>query len=333
MRFPTSVAMLAASLVLSLEACASGGAPPSVMPGPPSDTAELFGVGVFSTGDYELPPTFTPDGRTAYFSLGTPVYGRHRLIVETHRRGDGWTDLVVASFSGEYDDVDPFISPDWSRLFFLSKRPVTGSAPESDLDIWVMDRAGDGWGPPRHLGETVNGPADEHYVTSTRDGTLYISGIREDSRGAGDVYRVPRIGDGYGAPENLGPVVNRIDLHDTTPYVAPDESYVIFGSRGRADGLGDIDLYITFRSAAGSWTEPRNLGARVNSSATDFCPVVSPDGRWLYFASTRHSMHAPLAPSLRGSDPRQRLRAAGNTLADTYRVPLAPLLEEMRGRR
>jgi hypothetical protein len=32
-------------------------------------TAELFGAGVFSTGDYELPPTFTKDGRTAYFTI------------------------------------------------------------------------------------------------------------------------------------------------------------------------------------------------------------------------------------------------------------------------
>ena len=39
-----------------------------------------------------------------------------------------------------------------------------------DLDIWVMDKEPNGtWGPPRHLGDRVNGPGDEHYVTDTSD--------------------------------------------------------------------------------------------------------------------------------------------------------------------
>jgi Tol biopolymer transport system component len=293
--------------------------------------AELFGAGVFSTGDYELPPTMTRDGRTAYFTVSTPVYGRMRWILETRRRGNGWTAPTVASFSGRYDDADPWISPDGSQLFFLSKRPIApGAQPRRDLDIWVMTKqAGGTWGEPRHLGSTVNGPGDEHYVTATSDGTLFIAAVRSDSRNLGDLYRVPFSGGEYGEPVNLGRTVNAPETHETTPYVAPDGSYIIFGSRGRPDSFGELDLYITVRDSAGQWTEPRNLGPGINSSAGELCPIVSPDGRYLYFTSTRGFIGTVPGDTAGGRNLQRRLRSPGNGLGDTYRVALGPVLAAM----
>jgi len=290
--------------------------------------AELFGEGVFSTGDYELPPTFTKDGRTAYFTVSTPQYGRIRWILETHRRGERWSEPTVAAFSGRYDDADPWISPDGNQLFFLSKRPIgPGSPPKRDLDIWVMNKQANGsWGEPRHLGSKVNGQGEEHYVTATTDGTLYIAAVRPDSRNLGDLYRVPFVNGEYGEPVNLGSTLNMPETHETTPYVAPDGSYLIFGSRGRPDSHGDLDLYITMRDSAGNWSAPRNLGPGVNSSAGELCPIVSPDGRYLYFTSLRSFIDGGPGDTANGRDLKRRLRSPGNGLGDTYRVPLAPIL-------
>jgi hypothetical protein len=291
-------------------------------------TAELFGAGTFSTGDYELPPTFTKDGRTAYFTVSTPQYGRIRWILETRRRGTGWTEPVVASFSGRYDDADPWLSPNGEQLFFLSKRPIApGSPPKRDLDIWVMTRRPNGgWSEPRHLGPKVNGPGDEHYVTATTDGALFIAAVRSDSRGQGDLYRVPFVNGEHGDPVNLGRTLNLPETHETTPYVSPDGRYMIFGSRGRPDSHGDLDLYITVRDSAGEWSAPRNLGPGVNSRAGELCPLVSPDGRYLYFTSLRSFIDDGTGDAANGRDLRRRLRNPGNGLGDTYRVPLAPLL-------
>ena len=51
----------------------------------------------------------------------------------------------------------------------------------------------------------------------------------------------------------------------------------------RAEGAGAVDLYISWRTDAGGWTAPRNLGPAVNTSGTEFCPFVSRDGRFLFF--------------------------------------------------
>lgn len=289
--------------------------------------AELFGVGVFSTGVYELPPTFTPDGRTAYFTVSTPAYGRLHVIMETRLVNGRWTEPVVAPFSGRYGDADPIISPDGSRLFFLSRRPIApGAPPRNDFDIFYVERRGAGWSDPVHV-PSASGPQSEHYASVAADGTLYIAGLRPDNTGrGGDIYRVPLVNGAYGEPENLGPAINSADHHDTTPFIAPDQSYLIFGSFGRADAMDPAgDLYISF-NRDGVWSPAVNLGPTINSTRTDYCPTVSHDGRFLYFASERGFADGPLERPLEAADLMERLTSAGNGLGDTYRVEMSAVL-------
>ena len=66
-------------------------------------------------------------------------------------------------------------------------------------------------------------------------------------------------------------------------FVAPDESYLILKSNDR-EGYGSGDLFVAFRTQDGGWTEPKNMGPVINSKELEFCPMVSPDGRWLSFS-------------------------------------------------
>ena len=67
------------------------------------------------------------------------------------------------------------------------------------------------------------------------------------------------------------------------PWVAPDESYLIYSSH-REGEFGRGDLYINFKDEDGNWTEPVNMGERVNSQMQERFPSVSPDGKFLFFA-------------------------------------------------
>jgi hypothetical protein len=67
------------------------------------------------------------------------------------------------------------------------------------------------------------------------------------------------------------------------PFVSPDESYIVFSSR-RTPNVGGGDLYISFRRPDGGWGEPVHLGDKVNSPDTDFCPFVTPDGKYFFFS-------------------------------------------------
>ncbi|WP_420578657.1 hypothetical protein [Ekhidna sp.] len=47
-------------------------------------------------------------------------------------------------------------------------------------------------------------------------------------------------------------------------------------------GFGKADLYISFNNE-GNWSEPINLGPKVNTGKTEMCASVSPDGKYLFF--------------------------------------------------
>ncbi len=270
---------------------------------PPGGSARLFAPGLVTTGIYTRDVAMTPDGSELYFGV---LLGPVTAIVETHRGVDGvWTEPEVASFSRDsrFFNLEPAIAPDGSRFMFLSTR-VEGREPEADeirtwsnQDIWVMDREGDHWGSPYDLGSPVNSEEAEFFPSLTRDGTLYFT--RESADGErSDIYRA-RLEEGrYLEPERLGPEVNST-ARQFNAFIAPDESYLIFCTGGRDDSLGGTDYYVAFRSPDDRWSEPVNLGDRVNTPGDgEFSPYVSPDGRYLFFMSTRLSARERIPDTL-----------------------------------
>ena len=55
-------------------------------------------------------------------------------------------------------------------------------------------------------------------------------------------------------------------------------------SSSRPGGHGQSDLYVAHKQENGRWGELVNLGPTINSDQTDFCPMVTPDGKYLFFS-------------------------------------------------
>ena len=251
---------------------------------PPGMTPEIFAPGIVSTEKKELNSVFTPDGKEFYFSLSQE--GRYIIMVMRQENGR-WTDAEVASFSKDYRNVDMAVSSDGQRLYFGSNRPRNGeSAPREGFDIWVVNRMGSGWGEPENLGPLVNAGEHQIYPTVTEDLTLYFQSRREGNIGGSDIYRSRWVDGKYARPENLGDAINS-EANEGDVLIAPDESFLIVSTRGLPDSLGGSDLYISFRRPDGTWTKVKNMGTTINSEATEYCPMLSPDGKYLFFTSTR----------------------------------------------
>jgi ankyrin repeat protein/Tol biopolymer transport system component len=249
---------------------------------PPQSTPVLFAPGFVSTERDQLNAVWSPDGGEFYFTnQGT----RTRFIIMVTRRDNGrWTTPAAAPVAGSYAAVDHFI--DGSRMYFCSDRPLAGTGdPKPDYAFWFVDRAGSGWGEPQHLGSAINSDKNDFYPTLTRDGSIYFSSHRDGGVGQNDIYRARPAGDGFAEPENLGDAINT-EFAEFDPFVAPDESYVIFAS-GRPGGLGASDLYVSFRASDGSWSPARNMGGAINSAQQDLTPMLTPDGAYLFFTSRR----------------------------------------------
>lgn len=256
------------------------------------DVATIFSDGVISDANEQWRITFTPDGKTAYFaeSQGFFPITRQATIYVSQLVSDQWTEPQVASFSGTFPDIDPFISPDGQRLYFASIRPVNGTL-RGDIDIWMVERTPDGWSEPTRLGNEVNSAGDELYPSASADGTLYFaSGPLFPQAGQHfDIYRAARSRDGFAQREALGPAVNTTpsasdpnlqSAWDFNPEISVDGKMLVFTSLRPGFGLGD--LYVS-HLRGGEWTPAQNLGPAVNTAADEFHPTLSRNKQELYF--------------------------------------------------
>jgi WD40-like Beta Propeller Repeat len=286
----------------------------------PEPSPQLFGGNVISTGDDESHPEFTPDGKTVYFLKNTPSFS-HYTIVVSHEQNGKWTTPEVAPFSGQFSDADPSITADGERFFFISTRPVNGKSKE-DTDIWMMKKVGENWSAPEAL-TGVNSETNEWFPTVSKNGNLYFGSERSGGKGRCDLYCSTLVDGKYGAPENLGDPINSA-ASEVEPFIARDESYLIFAAIGLPDSKGIYDLYISFRRD-GAWTRPRNLGDKINSVGWDFSPKVSPDGKWFFFTSNRCFADKPLEKRLTYNELLKKLHSPGNGLRDIYKIDISAL--------
>ncbi len=259
---------------------------------PPGLEPRLFAPGFVSTGLATRDLAMTPDGDEVYFSV---TLGDRTMIMVARQVNGVWTEPEVAPFSGRYLDIEPTISADGRRFFFMSTRPQPGQEEKPGWvyqDIWVMDREGDGWGEPTNLGPPVDSDAPEYFPSVTADGTLYFT--REGQDRVSSIYRSRLVDGVYTEPELLPPQVN-CGTNRFNVFVAPDETFVIVPAMGRDDSLGGVDYYVAFRSDDDTWSEPINLGPAVNQpTGREWSASLSPDRKYLFFMSSRQDEEAAL---------------------------------------
>ena len=93
---------------------------------PPGDEPQLFAPGIVCTGLEERDLTMTPDGKEIYFGRKVGGNAFVTLLVTKEINGKWTKPEVVPNMSDpNYFNLEPCISPDGKRFFFISNRPDT----------------------------------------------------------------------------------------------------------------------------------------------------------------------------------------------------------------
>jgi len=254
---------------------------------PPGTEPEIFAPGVISTGMMVRDVAMMPDCKEIYFSA---VLGNYAFstIFFTRLAQDRWTEPVTLPFTSDlrYSYGEPAISPDGKNFFFVTNRPIPGNPDaRSGFNIWRAHRAVDDWSDPQPLAEPVNTDQDEYFPSLTLDGTLYFT--RQNPDRTNSIFRSRFIDGVYAEPEKLPAQVNS-GRSQFNAFIAPDESYLIVPSAGRQDTRGGTDYYIVFRNREDTWSEPVNMGEKINTAGSqEYSAYVSPDKQYLFFMSAR----------------------------------------------
>jgi hypothetical protein len=106
-----------------------------------------------------------------------------------------WGDWREAGFPPEYQVGELHITSDGGELYFHSDRP----GGQGEYDIWVSQKAGDGWGPPRNIA-IVNSPYTDGWPFVSQDGKeLWLT----RAAGAPELWRSLRVNGEWTAPVKM----------------------------------------------------------------------------------------------------------------------------------
>jgi len=252
----------------------------------PGLTPEPFAPGILlNTHRPHGSIAFSPDGKEIYWSAALD-FGQFQKIWMMSQHKGRWSRPRAVSFPEPYIYGGPAITAGGERFFFDVLKPAEADGQNPDHDIWFREKETHGWGEVIKPGPPLNSDRSSLGPSVSRNGNVYfLSFNMEGGFGSVDIYRSRRTKEGYMKPENLGAAINT-QFMDTSPFIAPDESYLIFSSM-RPDGYGDFDLYLSYKKKDGTWTKAKNMGEMINTAARESNPVVSPDGKYLFFISRR----------------------------------------------
>jgi len=276
---------------ICLISCFSNGNPIPFRKGPfigsnlPGNEPELFAPGFVTKGYQTRDIAISPDGNEIYFGIRVSKY---YTILVTRQSKDGWSipEVVANLDNPEFMNIEPALSYDGKKLYFLSDRPAEDGSGNGNQDIWVMDRTEEGWSEPYNLGPPVNSHLPEFYPSLTSDGTIYFTRNEPGSQ-VSHIYRSRLVDGEYVTPEKLPWQVNSGESQYNA-FIAHDESYIIVPTAGRDDTYGATDYYIVFRTEDDRWSDPINMGDKVNTrDGMEFSAYVTRDGKYLFFMSRR----------------------------------------------
>lgn len=234
--------------------------------------------------------TISSDGSEAYFTLQSPLE-ETSIIAFSKKVKSKWCEPDMVNFTGQFRDLEPFLSPDGKRLYFASNRPSNDNDSLPDFDIWYVERKSiqDDWSQPINLGSPVNTEQDEFYPSVSTNQNIYFTSNREVEKKKDDIYFSKWTKDGYLAPVALSDSINSVG-YEFNAFISPDESFLIFTAYNRVGGMGSGDLFISVKKD-GQWMAAQNMGDKINSPFMDYCPFYDSKQKQFYFTSKRSEMY------------------------------------------
>ena len=249
----------------------------------------------FNTSAEEAKPLFSKDGKSMYFvrsyhpdNVSYSSAKQNEDIWKVNRLADStWSNPVNQKNLNDENNNSLIGVGKSSNHFFLN---TYQDNKDLEFGIAVSEMFGEGkWSVP----EVIVIPKLKYkgkfydFFMSKDESTLIISIEGDKTVGQEDLYVSTKVNGEWSEPKSLGKTLNT-EGYEFAPYLSDDKKYLFYSSNGREDSYGDADIYVSERldDTWTNWSEPKNLGATVNSKAMD-CYFVSNGYGEYYFSSNR----------------------------------------------
>ena len=187
-------------------------------------------------------------------------------------------------------DIMPILSPNGKEMYFTRKDDYENMGAEENDDIWVVERTDYGYfRNAEHLEAPLNNEGHNFMISLAEDGDLAILGnvYRPDGSMTSGISASRRVNGFWLQPYKLE-VEDFTNSSDYSEYhISPDLEVMVLALE-RKEGLGGRDLYVSFKIGDNLYGAPQHLGNAVNSADTEMTPWISPNKKYIVFASKGH---------------------------------------------
>jgi hypothetical protein len=257
----------------------------------------------------------------AFFTIQSPNQ-EISVIAFAKKQKKKWKAPEIMSFSGKFHDLEPFLTPNQLRLYFVSNRPLNETETTiKDYDIWYVERnsVSEEWSKPINLGSPVNTKYDEFYPTLSENNHLYFTSDRPNGMGKDDIYLSVWTTNSFAEPQIVEGNISSSG-YEFNAFISPKEEFLVFTKYNAPDGFGSGDLYISRKNEKGEWQVAENLGATVNSKAMDYCPFYDAKTETLYFSSRRSAVEQKAFMNIQ--DLNKTLKQYENGYSKIYKIKI-----------
>jgi outer membrane protein OmpA-like peptidoglycan-associated protein/tetratricopeptide (TPR) repeat protein len=198
---------------------------------------------------------------------------------------------IGSSVNTTKPEYSPVISLDGSALYFTSRREWenkqsnAGIDPRSNLhpeDIYVSYKDIDGaWMEPVRMEFCDSLQYEATVALSSDERRVYVY---QDTKGNGDIFYSDFSTSKFQEVNHLREGKINSSSWETHCTVTPDGQQMYFVS-DRPEGFGSRDIYRVVKLPDGTWSEPQNLGPKINGPLDEESPFIAVDNKTLYFSS------------------------------------------------
>lgn len=166
------------------------------------------------------------------------------------------------------------VSGDNNTMVYMSKLPFYDA-------VFMSKKRGNSWSRPVNITPQIQSDGDQVVTGISADGNTLL--LAKSDEFNSDIYISYFENGQWTKSKPISKTVNTRFWESHASFSADGKT--LYFTSNRTGSIGGMDIWVSELNDKGDWSEPKNLGHRVNTVLNEDTPFITADGKSLYYSS------------------------------------------------